>query len=113
MREIDREGRRCRDRSDDWESRGKCLLHNFERSAAADEKNVSFQRDHPIEKCAADRLVDRIMPADVFPHDFCVAAQIENPGGVNPPGARKVALMFLQKRRKRNQYLGLDANVWR
>lgn len=53
------------------------------------------------------------MAADVFANDLWLAAKIENAGGVNTAGARKLALEFSQKRRQRKQGFDVDPDTFR
>ncbi len=58
-----------------------------------------MQGENAFEKCAADRLVYGVVPADVFSDDFQFAMNIENSGSMNSASTGKLALMFLQERR--------------
>ena len=68
----------------------------LERRAAANEQNMSIQRQLTGEQRAADSFVDGVMASDVFPNDQRFAVGIENTGGVNSTRAREVRLVRAQ-----------------
>src|SRR5260370_21643532 len=74
---------------------------------------MSIQRKESVEKRAANRFVHGIMAADVFADNFQFAIDIEDPGGVNSTGARKIALMFSQKLGQRKQCFDVDPDFCR
>ena len=51
------------------------------------------------------------MPANVFTNDFQIAAEIKNRGCVNSARARKIALVFSQEGRKRQQSVNFNSDV--
>src|SRR5437764_2577809 len=46
------------------------FLHDFEGSTAADEHQISIQRQRAVKKSATNRLIDRVVAADVLANDF-------------------------------------------
>jgi hypothetical protein len=87
-------------------------LHDLERGAATDEKNVPIQWKPPVEKRAANHFIDGVVTTDVFMDNFGFARQIENSGSMNPPGPRELALEFSQERRQRQQNFSVDPDIF-
>ena len=53
------------------------------------------------------------MTADIFPHNLALTVQIENSGSMNSTRSRKIALVFSQQLRKRQQRFYVDPNCCR
>src|SRR5438552_18468531 len=62
-----------------------------------------IEREKPIEKRAADRLIDRVMASDIFPDDERIAAQVEDAGGMDATGPSEVSLGGAQTPRQFQQ----------
>src|SRR2546427_3418875 len=73
---------------------------------------MSIQRKELVEKCTANYFVDRVVPPDVFAHNLWFALQTKDTRSVDPAGARKFSLLFLQEGRQCQQGLDFDPNVF-
>src|SRR5439155_13200128 len=73
---------------------------------------MTMERKLSFEKGAPDRLIGRVMTADIFADHSWLTVPIENAGGMNSAGARKPALEFSQKRRQRKQSGNVDPDIF-
>src|SRR5712692_9963058 len=71
------------------------------------------QRQTTVEKCAADRLVHRVVAPDVFARNFQFAVHAENSSGMNSAGAREIALRVSQFFWKRKKGFNINADFFR
>lgn len=102
---------RCRHRRDDRDPGRKRFLHDFKRGTSTDEKNVSIERQESIEQRPPDHLVDRIVPANIFPDDDQFAVEIEDRSRMNSSGPAKIILTFSQRIREHQQSCQFDSHI--
>src|SRR5215208_2704371 len=86
-RQVDRERGRRADGHDSREARQARLLDELERSPAAQAGEDAWKREFACEEPRADRLVHRVVSADVLAQHDQLAVGGEEPGGVQPAGA--------------------------
>src|SRR4030095_10004281 len=79
--------RRRRDRSDYGNTGRERFLHDFERSAAAHQKEMLIQWQRSVQKRAANRLVHSVMTTDIFAHNPQLTLRIKNSCGMDSLGA--------------------------
>src|SRR4029077_4215243 len=68
-RQLNRQTRRRGDRRQQRNSGGDRFLYDLEPTAAADQQNVTTQRQSAAEHPPPDHLVHGVVPADVFAQD--------------------------------------------
>src|ERR1700729_777824 len=86
-RELDRQRTRRADADQDRSPRDRGLLDELEREPAADAQQVISERHEPIEQCAADHLVHRVVAPDVLAGNQQCPVGREQPGRVHAPGS--------------------------
>src|SRR5215468_12236362 len=97
LREVDGERAGGRDAGDHRDAGGGGLLDDLEAGAAADDEELrGGARDAPVEDQLADRLVERVVAADVLEGGDDLSAGVEDRGGVDAAGPGEVRLKPLQ-----------------
>src|SRR5262245_1297598 len=74
---------------------------------------MSLQWQQLIEESAPYRLIHCVVPADILARNFQLAIHVENSGGMNAAGARKIALRLAQCLGKRQQRFNINSNIIR
>src|SRR5205085_2768580 len=100
-REFNRQTRRGGYRRDNWKFACERLLHDLERSASADEKDMFAERKNAFQKSPAEDFINSIVSSHVFARDEKVSFKIKNGSSVQATGFFKSALRLPQLFRKR------------
>ena len=95
-RKSHRQTRRRRHRADNRNPPRQGLLHNFKRRPAADQQYMPVKWQQILQKTAADDLVNRVVPANVFTHDDKFASFVEDGRRVQPTSLRESFLRHTQ-----------------
>src|SRR5262249_28645779 len=108
---LDRESRGCADGDEDRAAGDGGLLDELEGQAAADAEQRAGERKHPGEERGADRLVERVVTADVLAKQEQVALGGEEPGCVQPARLGEGGLTLAQPPGQRGDERGRNARV--
>jgi hypothetical protein len=105
--ELDREARGRGDARDDRHASGEGFLDDFERRAAAHEKDVTVERQPAAAQRVAEHFVDCVVPADILACGEQIPVGVEKRRGVQPAGLTKGSLRIRERVGKRVKHAGV------